>query len=395
MQQKDLFGNISNIGRSPKGKPKLDRIGKLLRKIENLKAKKETTRTALDAKLRTVLEIYLPEMSNYNMARRELVDMLVKYLNNGIMKLPDQELAREYAAITIEAMAGWQPIDDDLRAIYLTLTGRDFGDYEREERMETIHALKDEMENLGLDLDMDDLNLDGDDNDLLNQVKMKMKEAAEKELEAQKTRKDARKKTKGQIDKETATRLLEEAKTKGMAKIYKDLAKLLHPDLERDPGMRQQKEDVMKELTKAYESDDLFTLIKLEQKWLEKNQDATGLDRELLENAFVDQLKIQIKQLEMEEALLDTEPRYAQLARLREMEYRLTLIDVQERLTDLKDEYNELKNQLDLIRKAKGPFPRALRDMLAEFRMYKKNYMHFNNIVEQFVHFWDDDDDRG
>jgi hypothetical protein len=224
---------------------------------------------------------------------------------------------------------------------------------------------------------------------------MKMKEAAEKELEAQKTRTDARKKTKSQIDKETATRLLQEAKTKGMAKIYKDLAKLLHPDLERDPGMRQQKEDVMKELTKAYESDDLFTLIKLEQKWLEKNQDATGLDRELLENAFVDQLKIQIKQLEMEEALLDTEPRYAQLARLREMEYRLTLIDVQERLTDLKDEYNELKNQLDLIRKAKGPFPRALRDMLAEFRMYKKNYMHFNNIVEQFVHFWDDDDDRG
>lgn len=49
--------------------------------------------------------------------------------------------------------------------------------------------------------------------------------------------------------------------------LYKRLAKTLHPDLEQDKGEKERKLHLMQTLTSAYESQDVYTMILLEEKW--------------------------------------------------------------------------------------------------------------------------------
>jgi hypothetical protein len=70
-------------------------------------------------------------------------------------------------------------------------------------------------------------------------------------------------------------RMKEEAQmeAKDVRSIYTSLAKALHPDLEPDPRVREQKTELMKKVTQAYEQNDLYELMRLQ---LEHN--AQGLD---------------------------------------------------------------------------------------------------------------------
>jgi hypothetical protein len=54
--------------------------------------------------------------------------------------------------------------------------------------------------------------------------------------------------------------------------LYRQLAKLLHPDLEQDPVLRTQKEASMKELTSAYKENDLHTLLRIELQWITREE---------------------------------------------------------------------------------------------------------------------------
>jgi len=54
--------------------------------------------------------------------------------------------------------------------------------------------------------------------------------------------------------------------------LYRQLAKLLHPDLEQDPVLRSQKESSMKELTSAYKENDLHTLLRIELQWITREE---------------------------------------------------------------------------------------------------------------------------
>ncbi len=64
----------------------------------------------------------------------------------------------------------------------------------------------------------------------------------------------------------------EEARKRSVVAIYKQLAKVLHPDLERDPEARARKELLMQDLTKAYREGDLHTLLRLELAWIKREE---------------------------------------------------------------------------------------------------------------------------
>src|SRR5262249_32289123 len=64
-------------------------------------------------------------------------------------------------------------------------------------------------------------------------------------------------------------RAAEAARARTVAIIYKQLARVLHPDLEGDGGRRKEKLQLMQELTEAYRQRDLHTLLRLEMQWIE------------------------------------------------------------------------------------------------------------------------------
>lgn len=125
-----------------------------------------------------------------------------------------------------------------------------------------------------------------------------------------------RKKSKRTLAKEERERVAAEMRDKDVGQMYKQLAKLLHPDLEPDPERRQQKEEAMKRLTVAREAGDLHTMLQLELEWMERESadvSRLGEDRLKIYNAV---LKEQFQELQRRFAWMLDDPRYIPLRRL-------------------------------------------------------------------------------
>ena len=107
----------------------------------------------------------------------------------------------------------------------------------------------------------------------------------------------------------------EDAKKQDFKSLYKQLAKVLHPDLETDPQLKQHKEIWMKRLTGAYAAGDLRELLQIEMEWLgeEATNLATASDRKLM--VYCGVLKQQIADLKLQTDWLLNEPQYGPLRR--------------------------------------------------------------------------------
>ncbi|MDB6069961.1 MAG: hypothetical protein JWL81_1132, partial [Verrucomicrobiales bacterium] len=107
----------------------------------------------------------------------------------------------------------------------------------------------------------------------------------------------------------------ENAKLTDLKTLYKQLAKVLHPDLESDPDRKLQKQEWMQRLTKAHAAGDLHELLSIEMQWLgvEASNLATATDKKLTVYASV--LKEQIAEVKMHIHNLPMKPRFEVLHR--------------------------------------------------------------------------------
>ena len=106
----------------------------------------------------------------------------------------------------------------------------------------------------------------------------------------------------------------EKARQRTLAMIYKQLAKVLHPDLEQDPARRAEKHRVMQELTAAYRDHDLHTLLRLELEWLEgENDRLEALGDEKLA-IYLEVLREQVREVEASLRGVPGEPRFQAVA---------------------------------------------------------------------------------
>jgi hypothetical protein len=78
---------------------------------------------------------------------------------------------------------------------------------------------------------------------------------------------------------------VEENKTlaKEARNVYMRLIKKFHPDLESDEALQAKKNEIVKEVTKAYQENDFFTLLQLQIKYLDDNEaEAEALAEDML-----------------------------------------------------------------------------------------------------------------
>jgi len=153
----------------------------------------------------------------------------------------------------------------------------------------------------------------------------------------------ARKKSKKQLEREEREKQAAEVKSKSISRIYKQLAKVLHPDLEQDAELRVYKELQMRELTTAYEKNDLHTLLRLELEWIQKEEaNLEKLTDDKLK-IYNEVLKEQISDLEEESFSLLQHPRYQPLLRLAMFPGEVKIMN----LTRKKKELNEILTDLE------------------------------------------------
>lgn len=132
----------------------------------------------------------------------------------------------------------------------------------------------------------------------LHQKMATEQEAYEQEEAEQAERRAQRKKTPKQQAAEEKKLAEEQNITQAVRTLYRDLVKVLHPDLEPDEAEKIRKTELMKRVTTAYQAGELLTLLRLQ---LELQR----IDQSHLENLAEDQLRYYNKLLKEQARELD------------------------------------------------------------------------------------------
>lgn len=340
ISQGELFGGLS---RSPETRilikgtaerpltKRQKQFARQLRKLEDLRLEYDR----VVARWERLLERYTREIRPVELAENRHRVTLVKHLGaawRGRSRLGSRQreslariLGRELrAALRIEP--GLLEEDETLREIAAAFEEtaekrrrefqeelkRELEELEPEEREEIDELLGGYVESLGLDRSRFSADMTAEE--MAEELERQMLEADARDERAQETEASAgfaeKKATAAQKRAAKKAEEREKARQRTLSMIYKQLAKVLHPDLEQDPALRAEKERVMQELTTAHRNRDLHTLLRLELAWLEGESDRLeSLTDEKLA-IYLDVLREQVMDAEESVEMVGLEPRF-------------------------------------------------------------------------------------
>jgi len=143
----------------------------------------------------------------------------------------------------------------------------------------------------------------------------------------------------------------------------------LHPDTEIDANLKGEKEEIMKQVTAAYELKDLSTLLKLEMEWVHKTSEhLEKLSDEKLE-IYISALKQQASELEIEKTNLHYHPRYQQVSAYGRFPEKFAISEIRQNISELKRMGDNLNLYIRTFSK-----PNAKKEISAFINEYCKEY---------------------
>ncbi|MEO5685353.1 MAG: hypothetical protein ABIQ88_22085 [Chitinophagaceae bacterium] len=199
--------------------------------------------------------------------------------------------------------------DADTAALFRHFAGVSHSESLHKEAQQRKAALQDQLRDVfGIDIDMGafDESPEG-----LADFREKMNEKI-----TQQQQQNKRKKSKKQVAKESSLQQQEAINKRSLRAIYLSLAKLLHPDTELNEALKKEKEELMKEVTRAYNEKDLSALLTLEIQWLATENDHLDKLTDGTLQIYIVVLKEQVKELETEKANQRRNPVFQPIIRL-------------------------------------------------------------------------------
>ncbi|HEY6999398.1 MAG TPA: hypothetical protein VH851_15785 [Candidatus Binatia bacterium] len=289
-------------------------FNRLIKRIEALRSKIESETRRFDNLLAYYGKHLYPRLQHQTELRKALARTLATFLDNKRLKgKKTRSTLCDLIADQLDAIVAEDDClsDDDLRALFQRVTGEDFEDVTREEFEEARQEMESTFNEFGIDIDLSDMK-PGMSDEALAAKAAEMNTRLQEEIDKQQQSftPPRRPKTARQLEREKREKLAEELRKKTLATVYKQLARVLHPDLELDPERRRQKERLMQELTVAYSNNDMHTLLRLEMEWIEREEgEIERLTEEKLA-VYNQTLKEQVQGLEQELRELPCDPRY-------------------------------------------------------------------------------------
>ncbi|HWK07065.1 MAG TPA: hypothetical protein VNS58_25705 [Puia sp.] len=335
-------------------------FNRLIKKIEKLQAELEKSAHTLQQKLDFYGKHIYPLEQRELVLLKELTRCLYQFFREShLFSRNDKAILGEIISMQLHNILHLEQTepDDEFKEIFRAVEKRDYDEAAEEE----LDLMKEEMasmfEGMGVDLNIDDMDRKMTEEEIFQKI-TELKEQFRKNAE----RNDAppRRKTKKQLEKEANEKKLEEARAKSINSIYKQLVKIFHPDLEQDPDIRLEKEELMKKLTTSYKSGDLHTLLKLELQWIQQegiNVDKLTDDKLALYN---ESLKQQANDLEGEINQLLHHPRYQPLYQFAASPNQLLYISVNDIKRQKKSLLGSLSQSLQALQ---GNANRALAEI--------------------------------
>jgi hypothetical protein len=326
--QQQLFSDTKNTSKSiglviaKAGKKTLTKnqleFNKLTQKIEKLQKEIEKKKLQFDAALKIYGNDIHPTQTEINKERRSLIILLWNVYKSKSFSKNDQRHLKEIVRHNLQIFVDEQEtigLDDIMSDIFKELEGVSYDDMMNEEKEDARKEMERMFKQAKFDVDLSDIDIADSEAmaKLMAEAHGKMAEKAEKDFEKQQKRDANKKKTAKQIEYEKLEAAAEEMKSKNISTIYKQLAKLFHPDLEQDEERKAAKVILMQELTAAYEAKNLHALLSLELKWIHNENDhLESLTDEKLA-VYLQILKEQAKELDYEKNTVFQQPQYSAL----------------------------------------------------------------------------------
>jgi len=288
-------------------------FNRLVKRIESLRLNLERETRRLDGALAYYGEHLYPRLKRQTELRKDFIRALATYFDDKRLKGKKERaslgqiLANQLGEIQF---AEGSLADDDLRSLFERIHGRGFKEVEREEFEETREEIESMLSEIGIDIDLSDINPGMSEEALAAKGAETMARLQREFEEMQQSSRPSRRKTQRQMKNEERQRQAEELRKKTVATIYKQLARVLHPDLEPDAGLRRQKEVLMQNLTVAYRNNDMLTLLRLEMEWIEREEGDIGRLGDEKLSIYNQTLNEQAQNLERELYELPYHPRY-------------------------------------------------------------------------------------
>jgi len=326
--QQDLFGNIlapkpQLLTIAKKGKQQLSKnqqaFNTLTQKIEKLQKEIEKKQLQFDAAMKMYGTAFYEATKKKLAAEYKIIVVLFEIYKSEKLSKTNQRylknILEEHLEKYFSAVAAVP--DDTIKAIFSCIAGMNYDKIREKEKAEGMEEIKRMFEEIDIDTEGVDFS---DDAVLAAKIaeaneKMTALEAEQAKAMEEKEKRKAQKKKKNhkQVEYEKQEAEVTAAKQKNISTIYRQLAKLFHPDLEQDAVLKAEKEILMKELTAAFEAKDLHKLLTLELKWIHKENDhLTSLADDKLV-IYLQLLKQQASDLEQEKRGIMHHPQYAVL----------------------------------------------------------------------------------
>jgi hypothetical protein len=312
--------------------PAQEEFNKRMKALEKARVAHERKRARLDADLVICRDELMPVVEMRNRVERQLVLLAVEARRTLKLTVRRRNALDDLISCKIESLlddpVGFSEEETTLlEALHEELNPRDSGGENTEEdefarvRFEAMREmLEDIARDAGVKLDLSGLdpNMDPDELDRLMHERFA---AAEQELKNSSRDPFAtnaprkRKPSKVALERERLKKETVEAKNRDFKSLYKQLAKVLHPDLETDPELKAHKEAWMQRLTAARANGDLREMLAIEMEWLgeEAGNLTQATDDKLRVYAMV--LKEQLAELKKRTDLLFLEPEYFPIRR--------------------------------------------------------------------------------
>ncbi len=347
-------------------------FNKCIKKIQKLEAELRETGIILEQKL-TYYGVHIHPLEQEALAvRKKMVKQLFGfYKGNMPVSKSDRSILKEIIAGQLNSIMRWntEPLDEELKKIFKTIEGISY----EKAKEEDFEMMKEEMaemfEDFGFKMDLGGLH----SNMTQEEMAQKIRELHDN-LSEQKEQKEAdrqkRKKTKKQSLLEEKKMKIEEARNKNISAIYRQLAKVLHPDLEPDMSVKAEKETLMKQLTEAYQNNDLHTMLRLELLWVQKEENNPEKLTEEKLDIYNHVLKDQVKDLEDELTALPEHPRFMPLQKFRKLYEPLKKIKLEKEKNEITCMIADMQKSLEALNGKKAL--QEIKEIVAVFRNAKK-----------------------
>ena len=391
MQQRSKAGSTATqqqliIGKA--GKKKLSKnqeaFNKLTQRIERLQKEIEKKQLQYDMALKVYGTELYPEQLRILASRQKLIVVLWEIYQANKLSKPDQRQLKQilqYHLQELFAQTETEP-DEQVQAIFTKLEGVSYDKMVADEHAkQTAEMLKSFQ-----DIDVDVAGIDVKDEAAIAakiaEARARMAEIQAEHDEKLRQREAKKQKTSKQVAYEKVQKAVDEMKQKNISTIYKQLAKLFHPDLEQDETRKLDKEILMKDLISAYEAKNLHALLMLELKWIHKETDhLESLTEEKL-SIYLQILREQASSLEQDKNNLLTQPQYAVLAQ--EFGYGIQKYPIEIVQQQVKDARYLVKQFNKDVAAFESPLAlRNVKEMIKQWKQREKEYTE-DELLQMF-----------